>query len=174
MTLEQRLLALVNAIGPDIKALRVADGDLTALSTIAKANLVAAINEVYGMAQAAAGGGVSINDTATDGDTTVTWSADKIFDEIAAAIASLKTELLGPGASAALDTFKEIQDQLAADESAAAALSTAVNNRVRFDAAQVLDAAQQTQARSNIGAASATAVGNTDQDLVAAYTAAKA
>lgn len=173
MTLEQRLLALVNAIGPDIKALKAADGDLATLTTTAKNNLVAAINEVRALAQSAAGGGVAILDTAGDGDTTHTWSANKIFDEIAASISSLRNELRG-GASAALDTFAEVAAQLAADESAASALATAVGNRVRFDAAQVLDATQQATARSNIGAASATAVGNTDQDLVAAYTTAKA
>lgn len=180
MTLEARLLALVNAIGPDIKALKTADGDLTALSTTAKSNLVAAINEVYAMAQSAAGGGVAINDAAGDGVTTQTWSADKIGDSILASINSLRTELTN-GASAALDTFGEIATQLAADETAAAALSTAVSNRVRYDAAQTLTGTQQTQARSNIAAADAAAlstlttnVGNTDQDLVAAYTTAKA
>lgn len=174
MNLDQRLLALVNAIGPDIKALKTADGNLASLSTTAKANLVGAINEVYAMAQAAAGGGVSINDAAGDGNVTQTWSANKIFDELTAGLAALKAEIMGPEASAALDTFKEIQDQLAADESATAALTTAVSNRVRFDAAQALTGPQMQQARDNIGAASATAVGNTDQDLVAAYTTAKA
>jgi hypothetical protein len=187
MSLETKLLALVQAIGPDIKALRTADGNLSSLSTTAKSNLVAAINEVYGIAQAAAGGGVSINDTAGDGNTTVTWSANKIFDEINASISGLRTELRD-GAGAALDTFKEIADAMAADDTAAAAMSTAIANRVRFDEAQVLTAPQQTTARSNIGAASATDlgttntnlstlstnVGNTEQDLVAAYNTAKA
>lgn len=180
MNLDARLLAVVNAIGADIKALKTADGNLANLTTTAKGNLVAAINEVLGVAQSAAGGGVSINDTAGDGATTVTWSADKIGDTVTAAINSLRSEING-GASAALDTFKEIADQLAADESTAAALATAVGNRVRFDAAQALTSPQQAQARSNIAAADAAAlttlttnVGNTDQDLVAAYTTAKA
>ena len=45
---------------------------------------------------------------------------------------------------------------------------------VRFDAAQTLTAPQQTQARANIGAQSAAAIGDPDRDLVADYTAAKA
>lgn len=173
MTLEQRLLDLVNAIGPDIKALKLANGVLADLDTTAKGNLVAAINEVYGIATAASGGGAVINDAAGDGDTTHTWSADKIGDSLAAAINSLRDELRA-GAGPALDTFAEIAAQLATDETAAAALSTAVSNRVRVDAAQALSGAQQTQARSNIGAQDAASVGDTDQDLVAAYSAAKA
>lgn len=170
MNLDARLLALVQAIGPDIKAIKVAQGTLTSLTTTQKSNLVGAINEVHALVGAQ---GAAINDTAGDGVTNVTWSANKIYDEIVAAQSALRTELRA-GAGAALDTFVEVAAQLAADESAAAALATAVNNRVRFDAAQVLDVTQKGQARSNIGAQEAALVGNTDQDLVAAYVAAKA
>ena len=52
------------------------------------------------------------------------------------------------------------------------ALLAAVNNRVRFDAAQSLTVAEQLQARSNIGAVAATDVGNTDTDFVAVFVAA--
>ena len=45
----------------------------------------------------------------------------------------------------------------------------AVNNRVRFDAAQSLTVAEQLQARSNIGAVAASDVGNTDTDFVAVF-----
>lgn len=169
-TLEQRLNAIASAIGADVKALRLADGDLSSLSTAANGNLVDAINEVFALANSGTG---IINDASGDGEVAKTWSANKIFDEIAAAIAGLRTELRA-GAGAALDTFAEVAAQLAADESAAAALSTAVNNRIRFDAAQVLSAAEKAQARTNMGAADASLFGNTDLDLVAIYTAAKA
>ena len=49
------------------------------------------------------------------------------------------------------------------------ALLAAVNNRVRFDAAQSLTVAEQLQARSNIGAVAASDVGNTDTDFVAVF-----
>ena len=49
------------------------------------------------------------------------------------------------------------------------ALLAAVNNRVRFDASQSLTVAEQLQARSNIGAVSASDVGNTDTDFVAVF-----
>jgi hypothetical protein len=163
MTLETRVNNLATAIGLDIKAARLRDGDLATLSTTAKTNLVAAINELA----AAIASGATILDTAGDGVTNKTWSADKIYDEITAAKAQVKLDLTA-GASAALDTFAEVAAQLAADESAAAALATAVANRVRYDAAQSLTAPQQLQACNNIG------VGNPDADFTATYTAAKA
>lgn len=143
-TLEQRLNNLASAIGADIKALRDADGSLSSLPTTAKNNLVSAIAEVYAMANDGA------NQTAID-----------------TAINNLRDELRA-GAGAALDTFAEVAAQLQADESAAAALSTAINNRVRFDAVQTLTVAQQLQACTNIG------IGNPDVDLVSAYNTAKA
>ena len=142
-TLEQRLNNLAAAIGADIKALRDADGSLSSLPTNAKNNLVSAIAEVYAMANGGA------NQTAID-----------------AAINNLRSELRA-GAGAALDTFAEVAAQLEADQSAAAALATAINNRVRFDEAQNLSVAQQLQACTNIG------IGNPDVDLISAYNAAK-
>ena len=52
-------------------------------------------------------------------------------------------------APSTLDTLGEIAAQLASDESAAAALTTAVGNRLRVDADQSLTTAQQAQARKN-------------------------
>ena len=139
------------------------DGDLATLATAAKGNLVAAINEVRAVAISAAGGGVSINDSATNGDTTVVWSADKVFDELAA----LKNSLVS-GASAALDTFAELAAAMGNDPTFATTIATGLGNRVRFDAAQALTAAQKTQACANVG------VGEPDTDFVALYVAAKA
>lgn len=75
---------------------------------------------------------------------------------------------LRAGAGAALDTFAEVAQALADDDTAAAALATQVANRVRFDAAQTLNGPQQAQACANIG------VGNPEADLVAIYNTAKA
>ena len=166
-TTAQRIISLAQAVGADIKQLQANGGVLASLNTTAKGNIVAALNEVLAIAQAAAGGGVAINDAATNGATTVTWSADKIFDEIAAMRASLKTELVA-GAGAALDTFAELATALGNDPTFAATIATGLGNRVRFDAAQVLTAGQKTQACANIG------IGEPDTDFVASYTAAKA
>ena len=173
MTLEQRLIALAQAMGADVKALLQAQGSLSALSTTAKNNLVAAINELKTAVDAAASGGVSIDDTAGNGNTGVTWSADKIFDTIEAAKLAVKNELTA-GAAAALDTLSELATALGNDPNFAATIATEIANRVRFDAPQTLTAPQQTQARANIGAQSAAAIGNPDRDFVADYTAAKA
>lgn len=51
----------------------------------------------------------SIDDTATDGELYKTWSADKIFDSIAAAKQAVKEEILG-GATGAYDTLQELYD----------------------------------------------------------------
>lgn len=172
MSLETKLISLAQAIGADVKVLRNNMGDLTSLPTTNKNNLVAAIQEMYLLIGEGGGGGAVIDDTAGNGDTTVVWSADKSFDSIAAAVAALKTDILG-GAGAAYDTFKELQDLLVADEGAMVALTAAVNNRVRFDEATTLTNAQKVQARSNIDAASGTGVGDTEHDFVADYTTAK-
>lgn len=171
MTLEQRLIALAQVIGADIKALNLAQGSLSTLATTAKASLVAAINELYGLV--GAGGGAAIDDAAGDGATAVTWSADKIHDTIEAAKLAVKNELTD-GAGAALDTLAELAAALNNDPNFAATIAGEIANRVRFDAAQVLTEPQQAQARSNIGAQSAAAIGNPDHDLVADYSAAKA
>lgn len=164
MTLETKIIAVVQAIGADIKDLRTKQGDLTALSTTAKGNLVAAINELYTLLGSS---GAVIDDNAGDGATSVTWSANKIFDSIAAASAALKNELVN-GAGAALDTLKELADALNNDPNFAATIASEIANRVRYDAAQALTAAQQLQACQNIG------VGNPERDFVADYTTAKA
>ena len=171
MTLEQRLIALAQVIGADIKALNLAQGSLSTLATTAKASLVAAINELYGLV--GAGGGAAIDDAAGDGATAVTWSADKIHDTIEADKLAVKNELTD-GAGAALDTLAELAAALNNDPNFAATIAGEIANRVRFDAAQVLTEPQQAQARSNIGAQSAAAIGNPDHDLVADYSAAKA
>ena len=173
MTLEQRLIALAQAMGADVKALLAAQGSLSALATTAKASLVAAVNELKTAVDAASGSGVSIDDGAGDGATGVTWSADKIFDAIEAAKTAVKNDLTA-GAAAALDTLSELAAALNNDPAFAATIAAEIANRVRFDAAQTLTAAQQTQARANIGAQSAAAIGDPDRDLVADYTAAKA
>lgn len=164
MTQATQITALATQIGADMKSVLGKIGDLTSLSTTAKTNLVAAINEVL----AAVGqSGAQINDSAGNGATTVTWSADKIYDSLEAAKQAMKDDILG-GAGAAYDTLKELQDLIVADQSSLVALTTAVNNRVRYDSAQTLSAAQQLQACNNIG------IGDPTTDFVAAYTAAKA
>lgn len=177
MSLETRIVSLAQAIGADVKALTAAQGNLTSLTTTTKTNLVSAINELVTMVGSA---GAHINDTAGNGNTTDTWSADKIFDSIEAAKTAVKGEILG-GAGAALDTLNELAAALGNNPSFATTIAAEVANRVRYDAAQTLTSPQQAQARSNIGAAAAsdvstliTGLGTYDRDYAADYTTAKA
>lgn len=151
---------LIAAIAADYKTLAAAQGSLPALTTTDKASLVAAINELKA---AVAGGGATINDAAGAGNTAQCWSADKVVAQLAA----LKAEIVA-GAPVAYDTLLEIAAKLTGDDTAIAGLLTAVGNRVAFDAAQVLSAAQKAQACANIG------VGDPEIDLAALYAAAKA
>lgn len=164
MSLAARIITLAQAIGGDIKTLTANQGSLSALNTTAKSSLVAALNELH---SAIGGAGAQINDAAGNGDTLVTWSADKIFDTIEAAKTAVKNDLLN-GAAAALDTLSELAAALGNDPSFATTIATELGNRVRYDAAQTLTTLQQAQACANIG------VGDPETDLAAAYTTAKA
>lgn len=169
MTLEERLILLAQAVGTDIKALKVADGNLSSLSTTAKGSLVAAINEIVTSLGSA---GASINDTAGSGNILNTWSANQIYTAIEAAKTSVANSLTN-GAAEALNTLSELATALGNDPSFATTIATQISNRVRFDAVQSLTTPQQTQALSNIGAASVASIGNADRDIVATYVAAK-
>lgn len=159
MTIESGVIALAQAVGADVKALNLKIGDLSQLTTTAKSNLVDAINEA---ATSGGGGGVVIDDDAGLGDTGVTWSANKTFTAIQAAV-----DALVDGAPAALDTLNKLAAALGNDENLAQTMITQINNRVRFDEAQVLTAEQQLTACTNIG------VGNPTRNFAADYAAAK-
>ena len=149
ITIEQRIALLAQAIGADVKLLTSNQGDLATLPTTAKANLVAAITELYGMAN----GTIRSDDQADVGAVGVTWSADKIHDTIVASKQALKDELVS-GAGEALDTLAELGAALGNNPDFAAVMTLEMSNRVRLDAAQTLTNEQKGTARSNIGAAS--------------------
>lgn len=163
MSLQTQITNLATRVGTECKSIRAAMGDKTSLTTTDKTTLVAAINELVTTIASAS----SILDTATTGDTTHTWSANKIVAEITAA----KNAILN-GAPAAFDTLLEISDRLATDQTGLSNLLTAVGNRVAFDAVQTLTAPQKAQAIANIGAISAADVGDVSSDFVATFNAA--
>ena len=180
MSLELKIAALITAVGGDVKALTTKIGDTTSLTTTAKANLVAAINEVQAAVATLQAGSTTINDAAGNGDVNVTWSADKIHDEIVARVQAAKNDLLG-GAGAALDTLKELADALNNDASYATNIAAMLTKRLAVDAVQTFTNAEKIQGRQNIGAAADTELqqlktdlGNVDADLVALYNTAKA
>lgn len=98
------------------------------------------------------------------------------FDAAVLALADERIEALIDGAPEALDTLRELAAALGDDPNFAGSISDALGKRVRFDAPQTLTAGEATQARSNIGAASAsalsaltTAVGETEYDFVQTF-----
>lgn len=162
MSLQSRIESLVLRLAAEFKTIYGQVGTLANLSTTDKINLVAAINELR--AQIATLEGATLIDDANSASLATTFSASKIT----ALLDALKADLLG-GADAAFDTLKELQTAIQQDQSGIAALLAAVDARVRFDAAQALTAIEQAQARDNIGAIAAAAVGNTETDFVAIF-----
>ena len=155
MSLTTRIESLVLRVAQEFNDVRAKAGNLAQLTTTDKSSLVAAINEL----KAAVVASGAIDDTQVA--TTSTYSSSKIVT----LLDTLKAEILG----GAYDTLLEIQQLLQDGTSGLDALLTAVNHRVRFDAAQTLTAAEQAQARSNIGAVAAADVGDTDTDFVAIF-----
>lgn len=149
MSLATNITNLATRVATEFKSLRtLINGNtagLTALTTVDKTNLVAAINEVKASA------GVQINDGATN--STTVWSSTKTNTSITTAIAALVAS--APGT---LDTLDELAAALNDDPSAITAINTALANRVRVDAAQGLTSPQQVQARANIGAGTSSLV----------------
>lgn len=163
MSLQTQISNLAIRIATECKSIRAVVGDKASLTTADKSSLVAAINEL----KAAVSNATEILDTAGAGNTTKTWSADKIVTEINAA----KNAILN-GAPAAYDTLLEIANKLSSDDGVTSGLLTAVGNRVAFDQAQTLTAPQKAQAIANIGAISAADIGDVNANFVTTFEAA--
>ena len=141
--LVQRIRDLATRVGTEFKAVR------------------AAIAEARGVADQALSRPL-IDDASTGSDRA--WSASKTSSAIASSAQATKDALLG-GAGAAYDTLGEIAALMQADDTAQAALTTAVGNRLRFDAAQTLTTAQKAQVCANAG------IGDPDTNYVTAFEA---
>ncbi|AXV82247.1 hypothetical protein [Ralstonia solanacearum] len=167
MSLQTRIESLVLRLASEFKTIHDQVGTLSRLSTTDKTSLVSAINELRAQFDKIAS--AALIDDANAAGTTTTFSASKITGLLDA----LKADLLG-GADAAFDTLKELQEAILKDQTGIAALLAAVDRRVRFDAAQALTADEQAQARQNIGAVAASAIGDPETDFVPAFEAALA
>lgn len=182
MSLDTNLQTLATRVATEAKALRTLvngnTGDLTGLTTTAKNNLVAAINELDAAigsggvdpASETVAGVVELATTAeadTGTDTVRAVTPAGLAQGVASRIAALVDT--APGT---LDTLNELAAALGDDPNFATTINTALANRVRHDtAAQGLTAPQQANARANIDAASATDVGSTNTDYVATFEA---
>jgi capsid protein len=161
MSLQTQLNSFVLRVADEFNTVKGRTGVLSALTTTDKSSLVAAINEL----KAAILTAVAIDDAQVSVSTT--YSSNKIVTLLDA----LKADILG-GADPAYDTLLELQQALQNDQTGIAALTTAIDKRVRFDAAQTLTVAEQTQARTNIGAVAAADIGDVATDFVAIFEAA--
>lgn len=174
---------LATRLGTEFKTAYTRLGDLQSLDTSAKASLVAAVNEVNASIASASG----IDDTQTSPSSS--WSSSKTRSEIDTAVSGVSvdlTDLIDDAAAststvfsstrtqseidsrietrldvstAELDTFREVAAALADQDNELAAITANIATRVRHDAAQTI-ADGGTQARANIGAASAADVGD--------------
>lgn len=173
MSLAANVSSLATRIGTEFKAVYAKIGTLTSLTTTTKTDLVSAINEVKASVGSA---GAAINDAAASG--TTTYSSTKINSLDAATLTSAqsyadtKVANLVASAPATLDTLNELATALGNDANYAATTSTALGNRLRFDAAQTLTGTQQTQGQANLSVPSTTQVGDTTTDFVATFNAA--
>lgn len=158
MTQADNLIALAQAIGADIKGLNMKTGSLQDLTTAEKTNLVAALNEVRSQLGS---GGVMIDDD--NASSTTVYSSARLEQAIEEAINAILD-----GAPEAFDTLKELADYVESDQTAMAQLTASLNNRVKFNEPQGLNAAEQLQACQNIG------IGDPTTDFVASYNTAKA
>jgi hypothetical protein len=162
MTLELRIKALAEQVASTIKAINAKVGNTAALSTTDKTSLVAALNELKTNINALPAPSSVIDDTTAS--LSKTYSSTKITSLITTAVANLIN-----GAGSDSDTLKELADKIVA-------LAQTDTGLVSVALVQAFTAPQKTQARDNIGAASATDlaalttnVGNTDRDFVADF-----
>lgn len=168
-TLQVRIENLGTRIATECKAIRTLINsnvsDLSSLTTTQKTNLVAALNEINSAVSTLQSAGyVTINDSSS-ASTTQTWSITKIQGHVTTAINAVIN-----GAGTALDTLKELADAIGNDANFASTMTTALGNRVRVDTnAQGLSDTQKSNARTNIDAVSASAVGNPDTDFVTVF-----
>lgn len=174
VTLATRLADLTTRIATETKSLRTLingnASNLGDLTTTAKANLVAAINELDAdIAALAASAGATIDD-ASVASSSQTYSINKILDLIAVAKAAVKNDILN-GAGAAYDTLVELQALLEGDAASIAAINAALGNRLRFDAAQALSAPAKAQGCANLGAAALADTGDLDTNFVTTFEA---
>lgn len=147
MTLVERITTVVKAIGADIKALK---GRVLALEN-----------------KPASTGGVDESQVQSTVNAKVEESINTLKGELATLVTPTITAEINKVVDGAPDTFntlKEISDYIEQDKTGASAMTTSINNRLRFDEQQTLTEAQQTNVLNSLGL--------TDTDLVAAYTTA--
>lgn len=186
MSLQTRLSDFITAVGTDYKQLRTwitgsSSSNLTGLTTTDKSSLLAAVNEVNAKAAPSPPDAsetvkgivelATLAEVATGTDALRAVTAAGVRQERLA----LRSEILGAGVPATLDTLDEIAQAVADDANFATTMTTALANRLRVDtAAQNLTTQQKADGRTNLDVYSRAEIGDPETDLVALYTTAKA
>lgn len=184
--LQERISLLAQRVGTECKTIKAEIGTLANLSTTDKANLVAALNEVNSALSSltstvgtntssistintkiaelesaldALEGVVASSTNIDDANVSeaTTYSSSKITSEITAAKQAVKDDLLN-GAGEAFDTLGELATLIEENQDAIAALEALAAGHVKYTEAQTITDEQKSIARSNIGAASQSAV----------------
>lgn len=167
MTLVERITAVVKAIGADIKALK---GRVLALEN--KPASTGGVDESQVQSTVNAKVEESINTLKGELGTlvtpTVTSKVNESIDTLKGALATLVTPTITAeinkvvdGAPDTFNTLKEIADYIEQDKTGASAMTTSINNRLRFDEQQTLSTEQQANVLNSLGLG--------DVDLVAEY-----
>lgn len=120
------------------------DGDLTA---------IAALSGTSGL----------LKKTAAD-----TWALDTSSYATTSDVSTAISNLVA-SAPSTLDTLNELAAALDNDASFSSTVSTALGNRLRFDASQTLTSGQKAQAITNLGAISASDVGDVTTNFVTTF-----
>ena len=94
------LTEFAQAVGNDVKTININVGAISGLSTVAKDNIVAAINELVTKLQNLQAGSGGLSESEVDG-------------KISAAISAFESKITGGALAAELDTLKEIADKIA-------------------------------------------------------------
>lgn len=145
LSLQTRISDLITAIGTDIKQLRTwvtgsSSGNLTGLTTTAKGDLIAAINEVNAKPSSAPADAsetvkgivelATLAEVATGTDSVRAVTPAGVRQERTA----LREEILGSGVPEALDTLDELAAALGDDANFAASVTTALAGKQPLDA----------------------------------------
>ena len=143
MSLQTRLSDLITAIGTDYKQIRTwitgsTTGDLTGLTTTAKTSLVAAVNEVDAQSSTAPDASETVKgivELATLAEVGTGTDAVRVVTPagVRQERTALKSEILGAGVPAALDTLDELAQALADDANYAATVTTALAGKQPLD-----------------------------------------
>ena len=167
MTLVERITTVVKAIGGDIKGLKgrvlalenkpasTGGVDESQVQSAVESKVTESINTLKGEL------GTLVTPTVTS---KVNESIDTLKGELATLVTPTITAEINKVVDGAPDTFntlKEIADYIEQDKTGASAMTTSINNRLRFDEQQSLTEAQQANVLNSLGL--------TDTDFVSAY-----